>query len=101
MYASTSAINYWQVERERGPLDGGRIVWDDYLRIRHAVTRQYLYVVDTQAHSVQMTSVGTGTHTLFRFFPVVKVVSFIILASLSVQTDRFINFSKYTVSGSP
>ena len=75
MYPSSSAITYWQLEKERGPLDGEEILWDDYLRIRHAVTRQYLSI-DESNHNMKMRST-TSPDTLFRFTPVVKASSLI------------------------
>ncbi|KAH9502988.1 hypothetical protein Btru_072533, partial [Bulinus truncatus] len=67
---STSGITYWQVEAEHSILDGDVLRWEQQIRLRHMLTRQYLSV-DTNG-DVLLTPDPTDPRTVFRLHSVLK-----------------------------
>lgn len=68
---SSSAITYWQLEKEKSLLDGSAIEWEDQCRLRHVTSRLYLMVDDESR--VTLSSNASDPRTVFRIHPVVKV----------------------------
>ncbi|XP_055890997.1 inositol 1,4,5-trisphosphate receptor-like isoform X3 [Biomphalaria glabrata] len=67
---STSGITYWQLEAEHSILDGDVLRWEQQIRLRHMLTRQYLSV-DTNG-DVLLTPDPTDPRTVFRLHSVLK-----------------------------
>ncbi|XP_059139568.1 inositol 1,4,5-trisphosphate receptor type 1-like isoform X3 [Physella acuta] len=67
---STSGITYWQVEAEHSILDGDILRWEQQIRLRHMLTRQYL-CLDTNM-DVMLTPDSTDPRTVFRLHSVLK-----------------------------
>ena len=70
IYPSTSAIVYWQLEKEHSIVDGKAVHWDDKIRLRHFVRRKYL--TRDSSGSLSLTSNPQDPNTLFALHPVVK-----------------------------
>ncbi|XP_065924756.1 inositol 1,4,5-trisphosphate receptor type 2 isoform X4 [Magallana gigas] len=69
MSPSTSAITYWQIERQEGPVSGGVLKWEQQCKIIHMCTRKYMTVKDGQ---VTLTSDHLDPATVFRLHPVIR-----------------------------
>ncbi|XP_075250138.1 inositol 1,4,5-trisphosphate-gated calcium channel ITPR2-like isoform X3 [Convolutriloba macropyga] len=69
MSPSTSAITYWQLELEEGPLRGDPIKWESQLRFRSMVTRKYLSI--SPEKNFFMTKNGKDPSTVWRITPVI------------------------------
>ncbi|KAK0061845.1 inositol 1 4 5-trisphosphate receptor type 2, partial [Biomphalaria pfeifferi] len=67
---STSGITYWQLEAEHSILHGDVLRWEQQIRLRHMLTRQYLSV-DTNG-DVLLTPDPTDPRTVFRLHSVLK-----------------------------
>ncbi|KAL5004999.1 hypothetical protein ScPMuIL_018455, partial [Solemya velum] len=72
LFPSSSAVTYWQVELEEGPVIGGILKWEQQCRIIHMCSRKYL-VVD-KGH-VTLTANHDDPQTVFRLHPVIRVNS--------------------------
>ncbi|XP_078311676.1 inositol 1,4,5-trisphosphate-gated calcium channel ITPR2-like [Crassostrea virginica] len=69
LFPSTSAITYWQIERQEGPVFGGVMKWEQQCKIIHVCTRKYMTVKDGQ---VTLTSDHLDPATVFRLHPVIR-----------------------------
>ncbi|XP_035825085.1 inositol 1,4,5-trisphosphate receptor type 3 isoform X3 [Aplysia californica] len=67
---STSGITYWQVEAEHSIFDGDVLRWEQQIRLRHMLTRQYLCL--NSKMEVSLTSDATDPRTVFRLHSVLK-----------------------------
>ncbi|XP_076449737.1 inositol 1,4,5-trisphosphate-gated calcium channel ITPR1-like isoform X2 [Babylonia areolata] len=67
---STSGITYWQIEAEHSILDGDVIRWEQQIRLRHMLTRQYL-CIDAKL-DVSLVPDPTDPRTVFRLHSVLK-----------------------------
>ncbi|KAI0218263.1 hypothetical protein LSAT2_030020, partial [Lamellibrachia satsuma] len=67
---SSSAIVYWQVDFESGPVSGAVVRWEQQCRFKHLTTRQYLSV--NSEKKVSLTSDYDDPKTVFRLHPVIK-----------------------------
>ncbi|RUS87050.1 hypothetical protein EGW08_005203, partial [Elysia chlorotica] len=67
---SSSGITYWQVEAEHSVLDGDVLHWEQQIRLRHLLTRQYLGM-DTNM-KVTLTPDCADPRTVFRLHSVLK-----------------------------
>ncbi|XP_060075349.1 inositol 1,4,5-trisphosphate receptor type 1-like [Ylistrum balloti] len=68
--ASTSGITYWQIEAEHSILDGDVIRWEQQIRLRHLLTRQYL-CIDSKM-DVSLVNDASDPRTVFRLHSVLK-----------------------------
>ncbi|WAR13612.1 ITPR1-like protein [Mya arenaria] len=67
---STSGITYWQIEAEHSILDGDVLRWEQQIRLRHMLTRQYLCI---DSHSaVSLVTDPADPRTVFRLHSVLK-----------------------------
>ncbi|XP_061178320.1 inositol 1,4,5-trisphosphate receptor type 2-like [Saccostrea echinata] len=69
LFPSSSAITYWQIERQEGPVSGGVLKWEQQCKIIHMCTRKYLTVKDGH---VTLTSDHLDPTTVFRLHPVIR-----------------------------
>ncbi|CAG5132423.1 unnamed protein product, partial [Candidula unifasciata] len=67
---STSGLIYWQVEAEHSILDGDVLRWEQQVRLRHMLTRQYL-CIDSKME-VSLTPDASDPRTVFRLHSVLK-----------------------------
>ncbi|XP_025079753.1 inositol 1,4,5-trisphosphate receptor type 3-like [Pomacea canaliculata] len=67
---SSSAITYWQVELQEGPVAGGVLKWEQQCRIIHMCTRRYLAV--NRRGEVTLEADGRNPSTVFRLHAVTK-----------------------------
>ncbi|KAK7114914.1 hypothetical protein V1264_000891 [Littorina saxatilis] len=67
---STSGITYWQIEAEHSILDGDVLRWEQQIRLRHMLTRQYL-CIDAKL-DVSLVPDPTDPRTVFRLHSVLK-----------------------------
>ncbi|GFO23773.1 inositol 1,4,5-trisphosphate receptor type 1 [Plakobranchus ocellatus] len=67
---STSGITYWQIEAEHSILDCDVLRWEQQIRLRHLLTRQYLSM-DVNME-VALTPDSTDPRTVFRLHSVLK-----------------------------
>ncbi|XP_065902252.1 inositol 1,4,5-trisphosphate receptor type 2-like [Dysidea avara] len=74
--SSTSAITYWQIEKDKEPLSGQVVSWGERCRIKHLPTRLYLAIVkEKNGYTVTLKrrELGkTDLDTVFRLFPVIE-----------------------------
>ncbi|KAI0214641.1 Inositol 1,4,5-trisphosphate receptor [Lamellibrachia satsuma] len=68
MKPSTSAIIYWQIELENDVISGQEIRWLQHCRIKHMVTRKYLFVDNNGV--VSLTDDRLDPNTVFLLHPV-------------------------------
>ncbi|CAC5372088.1 unnamed protein product [Mytilus coruscus] len=71
LFPSTSAVTYWQIELQTGPIDGGVLKWEQQCRIIHMCSRKYL-TVDKALQKVTLTSDHMDPNTVFRIHPVIR-----------------------------
>ncbi len=90
MSPSCSAITYWQLELEEGPLEGDPIQWESQIRLRNMVTRKYLSV-SSESRSFHLTRNGKDPSTVWRIAPVIG-------DDLYVTGDSYARF-EHVVSG--
>ncbi|CAL1526674.1 unnamed protein product [Lymnaea stagnalis] len=67
---STSGITYWQIEAEHSILDGDVLRWEQQIRLRHMLTRQYLSI-DLNGDII-LTPESSDPRTVFRLHSVLK-----------------------------
>ncbi|XP_046366515.2 inositol 1,4,5-trisphosphate receptor type 3-like isoform X5 [Haliotis rufescens] len=67
---STSGITYWQIEAEHSILDGDVLRWEQQIRLRHMLTRQYL-CIDSRSE-VSLCPDPSDPRTVFRLHSVLK-----------------------------
>ncbi|XP_050396213.1 inositol 1,4,5-trisphosphate receptor type 1 [Patella vulgata] len=67
---STSGLTYWQIEAEHSILDGDVLRWEQQIRLRHGLTRQYL-CIDSKME-VSLLPDSTDPRTVFRLHSVLK-----------------------------
>nr|XP_019924346.2 inositol 1,4,5-trisphosphate receptor type 1 isoform X2 [Crassostrea gigas] len=67
---STSGITYWQIEAEHSILDGDILRWEQQVRLRHFLTRQYL-CIDSKM-DVSLVTDPSDPRTVFRLHSVLK-----------------------------
>ncbi|XP_065909470.1 inositol 1,4,5-trisphosphate-gated calcium channel ITPR1-like [Dysidea avara] len=85
---STSAITYWQIVKDKEPLNGQVLSWGERCRIKHLPTRRYLAIVkEDNGYKVTLKgrkrdSPKADLDTVFRLFPV-------------IDEDRGIQFESY------
>ncbi|XP_076096104.1 inositol 1,4,5-trisphosphate-gated calcium channel ITPR3-like isoform X9 [Mytilus galloprovincialis] len=71
LFPSTSAVTYWQIELQTGPIDGGVLKWEQQCRIIHMCSRKYL-TVDKALQKVTLTGDHMDPNTVFRIHPVIR-----------------------------
>nr|XP_022345635.1 inositol 1,4,5-trisphosphate receptor type 3-like isoform X6 [Crassostrea virginica] len=69
LFPSTSAVTYWQIELQEGPVQGGVLKWEQQCKIIHMCTRKYLTVKNGH---VTLTSDHQDPTTVFRLHPVIR-----------------------------
>nr|XP_034327562.1 inositol 1,4,5-trisphosphate receptor type 2 isoform X16 [Crassostrea gigas] len=69
LFPSTSAVTYWQIELQEGPVQGGVLKWEQQCKIIHMCTRKYLTVKDGH---VTLTGDHRDPTTVFRLHPVIR-----------------------------
>ncbi|XP_062567417.1 inositol 1,4,5-trisphosphate receptor type 3-like isoform X1 [Saccostrea cucullata] len=69
LFPSTSAVTYWQIELQEGPVQGGVLKWEQQCKIIHMCTRKYLTVKNGH---VTLTSDHLDPTTVFRLHPVIR-----------------------------
>ncbi|XP_065910466.1 inositol 1,4,5-trisphosphate-gated calcium channel ITPR1-like [Dysidea avara] len=75
---STSAITYWQIEKDNEPLNGQAVLWEEHCRLRHLPTRLYLAIVKDKDGCFQVTlkerdrSGKSDLDTVFRLTPLIQ-----------------------------
>ncbi|XP_048744986.2 inositol 1,4,5-trisphosphate receptor type 2-like isoform X4 [Ostrea edulis] len=69
LFPSTSAVTYWQIELQEGPVQGGVLKWEQQCKIIHMCTRKYLTVKDGH---VTLTGDHLDPATVFRLHPVIR-----------------------------
>nr|XP_022341729.1 inositol 1,4,5-trisphosphate receptor type 2-like isoform X2 [Crassostrea virginica] len=67
---STSGITYWQIEAEHSILDGDILRWEQQVRLRHFLTRQYM-CIDSKM-DVSLVTDPSDPRTVFRLHSVLK-----------------------------
>ncbi|XP_071176008.1 inositol 1,4,5-trisphosphate-gated calcium channel ITPR2-like isoform X12 [Mytilus edulis] len=67
---SSSGITYWQIEAEHSILDGDILRWEQQVRLRHMLTRQYL-CIDSKL-DVSLVPDPSDPRTVFRLHSVLK-----------------------------
>ncbi|KAL4234550.1 hypothetical protein ACF0H5_006191 [Mactra antiquata] len=67
---STSGITYWQIEAEHSILDGDVLRWEQQIRLRNLLTRQYL-CIDSRSE-VSLIADPADPRTVFRLHSVLK-----------------------------
>ncbi|XP_064599288.1 inositol 1,4,5-trisphosphate receptor type 1-like [Liolophura sinensis] len=67
---STSGITYWQIEAEHSIIDGDVLHWEQQIRLRNMVTRQYLGI-DSKM-DVSLIADANDPRTVFRLHSVLK-----------------------------
>ncbi|XP_067668084.1 inositol 1,4,5-trisphosphate-gated calcium channel ITPR2-like [Haliotis asinina] len=72
MFPSSSAVTYWQIELQEGPITGGVLKWEQQCRIIHMCTRKYLTVNDKS--QVTLTSDYLDPNTVFRLHAVIRLM---------------------------
>ncbi|KAL8600024.1 hypothetical protein ACOMHN_057793 [Nucella lapillus] len=70
MFPSSSAITYWQIELQDGPVAGGILKWEQQCRIVHMCTRRYLAV--SKKGDVTLTTDNNDPATVFRLHAVIR-----------------------------
>ncbi|KAK6195687.1 hypothetical protein SNE40_001061 [Patella caerulea] len=70
LFPSSSAVTYWQIELQEGPIAGGVLKWEQQCKIIHMCTRKYL-MVDTQG-KVTLTVNHLDPRTVFRLHAVIR-----------------------------
>ncbi|XP_065894275.1 inositol 1,4,5-trisphosphate-gated calcium channel ITPR1-like isoform X2 [Dysidea avara] len=75
---STSAITYWQIEKDIEPLNGQAVLWEECCRLRHLPTRLYLAIVKDERECFQVTlkerdrSCGKDWEMVFKLIPLIQ-----------------------------
>ncbi|XP_076454279.1 inositol 1,4,5-trisphosphate-gated calcium channel ITPR3-like isoform X3 [Babylonia areolata] len=70
LFPSSSAITYWQIELQEGPVAGGILKWEQQCRIVHMCTRRYLAV--GKNGEVSLTTDNNDPSTVFRLHAVIR-----------------------------
>ncbi|XP_033761182.1 inositol 1,4,5-trisphosphate receptor type 3-like isoform X6 [Pecten maximus] len=70
LFPSTSAVTYWQIELQDGPISGGILKWEQQCKIIHMCSRKYLTY--TNEKKVTLTSDHEDPRTVFRLHPVIR-----------------------------
>ncbi|OWF52185.1 Inositol 1,4,5-trisphosphate receptor type 3 [Mizuhopecten yessoensis] len=70
LFPSTSAVTYWQIELQDGPISGGILKWEQQCKIIHMCSRKYLTY--TTEKKVTLTSDHDDPRTVFRLHPVIR-----------------------------
>ncbi|KAK7486477.1 hypothetical protein BaRGS_00022278, partial [Batillaria attramentaria] len=70
LFPSSSAVTYWQIELQDGPVAGGILKWEQQCRIVHMCTRRYLAV--SKKGDVSLSDDNSDPSTVFRLHPVIR-----------------------------
>ncbi|KAK3095082.1 hypothetical protein FSP39_010070, partial [Pinctada imbricata] len=70
MLPSTSALTYWQIEFEEGPIEGGIMRWEQQCKLIHMCSRKYLVV--ESGGGVNLTNDHDDPRSVFRLHPVIR-----------------------------
>ncbi|XP_070173454.1 inositol 1,4,5-trisphosphate-gated calcium channel ITPR3-like [Littorina saxatilis] len=70
LFPSSSAVTFWQIELEDGPVSGGILKWEQQCRIVHMCTRRYLAV--STSGGVSLSTDNNDPSTVFRLHAVIR-----------------------------